>query len=534
MGCPNVMTIPFQTHAMADQILVTFYDKPYFADLLNLLGFKYIIAGKNECNTETGFTSFEFKPDLATTSYEEETWTKSFSNLNRRKILYDALIQNSDFIPHFINNTDVVIFENKKLFIHERSYISNPLLVLGNYKAYDFLSFPLNSSLPISPVFIAQNKTNLNRLFTISNTLLFHNTSFEDLSAILHENDYEWISPYQLKNSSWAIAFKNSNIPELNPQLPILDHSWLSNSDSGDHIFSKFSITNVSRQATLDIPIVFATGPSNDVWIRLKSNKPDQWKLFWDGQELPPVSIKHAGYEWHKIQKFYDTGIIHHLGIQTAAKEALYLDSILLSPADTWNNNIQKSYQTMKKIKMVTMFQNSLFLNSSSGKFLSFKNHIEGSHTLWIYSEIKTPRLTINGKSVRLSARRNHLYSAAINLEKKMVNISISNADFSWVALENSMPSFPTQRDSQRKSQRKSIEKLWITHTETHFPGWILETSKSKTSPLVSHLFMNGFILDDKDEPYQITYKNGFHRTWAAISFFVWLFVVLGFIWKKS
>ena len=104
--------------------------------------------------------------------------------------------------------------------------------------------------------------------------------------------------------------------------------------------------------------------------------------------------------------------------------------------------------------------------------------------------------------------------SCSLSLAAGQHKVSVPNQDFKWLSI----------RETKQGIQKS--EELFLTHTETYFPGWKLLTSTKIIHPLITHLFMNGFIVSAHTSSYQAVYRNTIHRIFAGIS----LITLLGII----
>lgn len=526
-GCPTLATIQFKTHAMADQFLINYYDKDYFADLLNLFGFKYIIIGKNSQDTTTGFSTFHFRPDLASTPHPEEIWTKSFSNLIDRKMIFDSLNENSHFTAHPITGTDVVIFENKKIVKDYELYPSKPLLILGSYQAYDFLSHPhIVQQGRTSPIFISQpkNQESLKKIVDISDTLLLHNTTLKDLALILNRADSPWIEFYPLKSKDWQIGFESPPVPQLNPQLPTLDHSWLLNSLGGNLTFSKFSIT--PKKSNVDIAIPFSIHSLNQrIFIRLKQTKPTTLKALLNNKTYSLSSLgDEGGFHWVELPLEFSSPGSHHLTLFISDPKSIYLDAMVIIDPGKWEILLHKTLNQFTNLKWIQILQNSQFLFKNSHQKTSFLIPRSGHYKI-VLSLLKPMsseiRATLNNKTCLFSSQTKTLMSCSVYLEGSQQKLILPPIDFQWISIE------------EEKTGTQKLKDILLTHTETYFPGWHLKTDQKRVDPIIAHLFMNGFIIPKDTVSYQAFYRNKIHIVFASISLITFLSMIGFLLYKK-
>lgn len=111
--------------------------------------------------------------------------------------------------------------------------------------------------------------------------------------------------------------------------------------------------------------------------------------------------------------------------------------------------------------------------------------------------------------------------SCSIYLEGEQQKLTLPMIDFQWISIEETKMGIQKAKD------------LLLTHTETYFQGWQLKTNHKTIDPIVTHLFMNGFVMPEDTSSYQALYRNKIHILFAGISFATFLLMIGFLIYKK-
>jgi hypothetical protein len=538
-------------------------DKDYLDKILALFGFKYILAPTQACKRNITFDKEGYFPPRADDAQEDlEDPEEYYSALTTEYLfVYERLKKDPNFSLYTANTKDVGIFENKTAFDNYRLYPAKGVMVLGGINAYDFLDldrfnavFKENCSIKIAPIFIAQTKNlkNFAKIKQVCDELILHNTDSVDLFALLNQKYLINLSDF--RTLGWNFMSQSFGIQQ---PLPYHDHS-LGNFVFGDLSFSDFSLTTDKKDYTLEIPIEISKKDTYRIMLRTYGGEGcSNVSTYLNDQYLKQIESKvFKGFRWIELWNGSLQVGNYTLKITLDDYKPVYLDSAMVIPNsefnrdDGYNNYLKDIFITYIINRQNIMRKgNSAITDLGIGRpgqytftirLTSFaKTQVRGVLNLKIDSSFNSPIIYNFNKENQLNLAIDN-----VNLTKGRHDIEIKNLgssvqlDFISISeLKNEKNKFIGQDaaigykqdgpDSFRGRIRLN-KPLILVHTETNYPGWKLKAGHKIIQPIITNMFLNGFIIDKTGEiKFKLFYLNTLKMTGGIISCLALISIIL-------
>lgn len=535
-------------------LLIRNLNKDYLDKYLSLFGFKYILAPALHCRRQFTFDKFGYTPPRADDGYED-LWDEEeyYSAMTTEfRFVYDSLKSDRNFNLHTAGTKDVAIFENKSAFDNYQLYPARGIVILGGSNGYDFLGLErfqkyFDDGLRVAPIFIAQssNLQALEGIKRVSDELILHNTSCIDLFFLLNQRYLVFLS--RLENPGWIFAGKSFGI--LQP-VPFGDHS-LGNFVFGDLSLAGSSIATDKKGAICNAPIEIEEEGFYRIMLRVYGGANFAGiSVYLDGKPLNDVNPwQFRGFHWIEILSSKLSAGRHYLVLEVRDKGPVFLDAVAVVPGEELQAGIDRAYKRFDGLKLTSMIneQNILRVNHSAGTDLYMAESGFYDFTFKFSSSAQEKRsgrinLSIDSKSVGLVVYDLEGFGSSVRTLK---NVSVLKGGHSLV-LKNIMPDtridFIAVSNSEDASQERgggglglkfdyiqkgsscrgalsSDEPLLLVHTEANYPGWQMRVPSGTVRPIITNMFMNGFILEGEGErAFNIYYLNFWQMLGVVVS----------------
>lgn len=535
-GIPTAMILGQRMLPNQVDLLERYHKKEYLGDYLALLGLKYVITPTMHSQRDR---TFDVKGYMVPSVFDRrESMEEYYSALTTEYYhIYERLRADPGFKLYTAGTKDVGIFENTKAFPDYRVYQATPLMVLGGTEAYDLLSLgAFKGAHRIAPVFIAQ-KENLKRLADIrgvSGRLILHNTDSEDLRMLFDMEKAVSFRP-EPKKGDWSLSIHSFGIQQPFPQQ---DHS-IGNSLFGEFSFSDFPITAAGAGAS--VMNTFEVPEKGVYRVRLRSYAgPDKASLTasLDGKDIGRINQgAYPGYRWITLYEGGLKGGAHSLELTLDEDKPVYFDRVVVEKGPFAGNNA--GFEDFKD-KGVTYIVNhrrfsvksdrvSTVMETGAGRFAPSVRLARSDEN----AKAKTVSLVIDGKTVgvvpagRLENRIKEFTFPDVELRPGPHKIEIAGLKdgifFDLISLSSKGPdemkagSVLYERTGPSSYKVRADRAGFIVFNETNYPGWRIRYKEKEDSPLITNMFMNGFILPEGGE-FEIYYSNAMQRLGIAIS----------------
>ncbi|MBI2871182.1 MAG: hypothetical protein HYY14_05665 [Candidatus Omnitrophica bacterium] len=551
-GMPRLSTVSFRSHVLADELLLRYHARPFSADLLALLGFKYVALGDRPQEYEKMFGKKGFMPDRADDAQDRADVLEYFSNLLERKGVAERLLAQPDWVAHRAAGApDVVIFENRKAFSGYELYPAYGVLTVGGPHAYFALAYPeLKSRGQVRPVpvFLAQraNAARAGILGATSSFLLLHNTGPMDLWVSRDREKIRFLEAYGARAPGWQLGFQMTGLAQFNPALPALDHGYL-NQLFGNLVFSRFlMITQGAAEPlrfTFEVPAPAPHEPRlmlYQIFVRaLHAPEAGPVEIFLDGRSLGRQELnQRSGLWWIPVRDLtLGTGGKHTLEIRPLAQGFVGIDGVLIEPLEVVAEgllNARKDFSNLSDLYLVTRDR---VLNAPEGGKTWVDLRKPGTYEVHLDADGPV-EVEVDGAPVSPGA--------AIELEEGSHAILLRGAVDTFRSLlvkdtarEARIPAvkeFSYQRVGADRMdfQGESDSPYFMMQPETYFPGWQADWNGRATPPLISHLFLNAYPVSESGRVQgRIIYRNPVLTALGWLSALIFLIPIALLVFKS-
>ncbi len=550
-GTATYMSIDQRALPNGLDIMLKNINKDYLDKYLGLFGFKYILAPRLHCMRGRTFDCPGYMPPRADDGYDDPDDDEEYYSALASEFLFvsDRLKNDPNFVFHSANTRDVAIFENKSAFENYRLYPAQGIMILGGSNAYDFIDldrynkyFEKTGPLRVAPVFIAQSK-NLKEIAKIkkaSRELVFHNTDLIDLYFLMNQGRLIFLS--ELKNPEWY--FFVDALAVFQP-FPREDHS-LGNFVSGDLSFSNHSIFAKEQGSICDIPVrvdkkdryalflrVYGAGGFSNLNIYL-GDKPLKG--------LDPESFR--GFHWILLGEGDLEPGIYSLRVETAEAAPAILDAAALVSLSEFNSGLDSVYKDFNGFPITYIIGRRNIIRADiaagadiyipeTGDFdavlrLQPKAQAKGKLSLKVdsktacYAEyvlLPGQPANINFNKVNISRGRHTFTIENIPQDAQLEFIAISKTGQTGPQLPDAGMNYSFDAFSDYRGRIKSDAPLVLVQTEVNYPGWKMIIGREAVRPIITNMFLNGYILDKpQDANFRIYYLNPRQMTGIVIS----------------
>ncbi|MFQ5464498.1 MAG: hypothetical protein ACE5EI_01080 [Thermodesulfobacteriota bacterium] len=574
-GIPTAMLLGSKMLPNQVDLLERYHGKDYLGRYLALLGFRYVVTPRMHSQRNKTFDVFGYTPPSVFD--RTDGISEYYSALTTEYYyIYDRLSRDPGFALHTAGTRDVALFENRRFFAPYTLYPARPVMVLGGTESYDLLNmarfFPAGGPAP-APVFIAQseNAARLDELRRVSTDLVLHNTDSLDLYMYLARARLGISRPEAVDPADWSLAIRSFGIQQPFPQQ---DHS-IGNSLHGELTFADYAITarraGSSVRRRFDVPspgryaVMFRSygGPGySDISVSI------------DGEPVGTVGQKRrSGYRWltlwsgaldrgaHTVEAalaedlpvFFDSIAI--VPLARAEGAGLSVRGVLGDPVVTYIVNFRKFTLSPKGADGTQSLETTL-TTAPSGVFrpslrlARFKDLPSGRSAGDIdllIDERPVGRVPLSALSTGPAEFTLPEVRLAAGVHEVKVAGLADGVYFDFLALSDArrpQEGAPgeggfTQTKTGPSEYRFSFNApdvsrpLFLVFNETNYPGWKLVSRGRKTTPVVTNMFMSGFILKPDPEGGDggaegvIYYSNTAQRTGVWLSVVTFLSVLL-------
>jgi len=577
-GIPTAMLLGSKMLPNQVDLLERYHEKDYLGRYLALLGFRYVVTPTMHTQRKKTFDLFGYTPPSVFDvtdgigEYYSALTTEYY-------YIFDRLSRDPVFTLHTAGTRDVALFENRRFFAPYTLYPARPVMVLGGTESYDLLNmarfFPARSSVP-APVFIAQseNIARLGELRRVSTDLVLHNTDSLDLYIYMNRDRLGVSRPEAADPADWSLAIHSFGIQQPFPQQ---DHS-IGNSLHGELTFADYAIT--ARRAGSLVRRSFDVTSPGGYAVMLRSYGGPGYSdisVTLDGEPVGTVGQKRrSGYRWltlwsgpldrgtHTVEAalsedlpvFFDSLAIVPRALAEGA--GLSVGDVLGDPAVTYIVNSRKftttpgagdgtrSLETTLTTAPSGLFRPSLRLARQGGRG-GLPAGTPAGEVVLLIDERPVGRVPLSALSAGPAEFTLPEVRLAAGVHEIRVTGLADGVDFDFLALSDAgRPTEAAAGDggftltktgpSEYRfsvNPRDASRPLFLVFNETNYPGWKLVSGGRKTTPVVTNMFMNGFILNpgpgDGDGPAEgvVYYSNTAQRTGVWLSVVTFLSVLL-------
>lgn len=547
-GIPTAMILGQRMLPNQVELLERFEKKAYLSEYLALLGFKYIITPSLHSQRDK---TFDTKGYMVPSVFDKkESMEEYYSALTTEYYhVYERLSGDGDFTLHTADTRDVAIFENKMAFPDYEIYQARPVMVFGGTDSYDILSLNSfknpESRLRLAPIFLAQseNLRRLDEIKGISDDLVLHN--LDSLDLFLYQKKEAFISfrPTPIDPAPWSLALHSFGIQQPFPQL---DHS-VGNSLFGELTFSPFSIT--ARQKGSALSDVFEVRKSGVYRIMLRAFGGKGYSdllVNVNGVDRATISqAGHNGYSWMTLFEGTLERGMHTLQLTALDDRPVYIDTVIIADPSLVETGAIEAAGRFESDRLTYIANHRRF--AVSGGEASTSIHVGGgglfTPTLRLarYKDMaKQARLTlmidgdekgaIEGDDLKTDVSEFTFAPVDLSPGRHLIAIkglsdgvyfdllSLSNGE--RPAAQASGVSFEKTGPSSFSFSAPSLGPRFVVFNESNYPGWSAESDGGRLRPVITNLFMNGFILPESESGavFRIGYSNKAQKTGLMLS----------------
>lgn len=567
-GIPTAMILGQRMLPNQVELLERFEKKAYLSDYLALLGFKYVIAPSLHSQRDKTFDTRGYM--VPSVFDRKESMEEYYSALTTEYYhVYERLSGDGDFALHTAGTRDVAIFENKKAFSGYELYQARPVMVFGGTDSYDMLSLDMfkegSSALKIAPLFMAQseNLKRLDEIKSVSDDVVLHNLDSIDLFMYLKKDAFISFKPTPVEPAHWSLALHSFGIQQ---PFPKLDHS-IGNSLFGELTFSDFSIA--ARQKGASLSNVFEVRRSGPYRIMLRSyGGSDYSDLLVSVNGIDSAAISqadHSGYGWVTLYEGTLEAGMHTLQLTALDDRPVYIDTVFVADPSTVEAGALDALGRFDAGRMTYIANHRRFTISgdeatttmhvgTGGLFtpslrvarykmtaspVRISLHVDGSEKYVIDgSALKTDVSELTLPPVDLSSGRHSITVKGLTDGVYFDLLSLSRgetqmAQASGISFEKTGPSSYTFSPPLSGPR-------FVVFNESNYPGWHAEYDGGDLRPVITNMFMSGFVLPDsgRGAEFRIDYSNRAQNTGLLLSGLtiagIGLAFVAGTVWRKS
>ncbi|MBI5902412.1 MAG: hypothetical protein HZB84_02880 [Deltaproteobacteria bacterium] len=522
-GIPTAMILGQRMLPNQVDLLERYHRKEYLGRYLALFGFRYVITPSLHSQRHR---TFDKKGYMVPSVFDRgESMEEYYSALTTEYYhIYQRLKDDPGFTLHTAGTRDVAIFENRSAFPDYEIYQARPVMVLGGTEGYDLMSLDRYSEkgLRVAPVFIAQsgNLKMLNEIKGASGDLVLHDTDGLDMFMLLGKQGLITFQPAPKDPHNWSLAINSYGIQQPFPQQ---DHS-IGNSLDGEMTFADYAVTSRTRGSSLEGRFTIKdTGPYR-VLLRAyggKENANLSWSI--DGRIKGTAdNSARPGFAWVGLWEGELRAGAHRIEIIVADDKPVSIDSIAIGNPELIDMGAATSLAgfsedsityiiNYRKFLLNGKMASTRFTSGSGGAYtpairLGRFRPIDGNGAVRVFldgkraGEIPYSELTGTAReyrlreillspgehTVRLEGLENGLYFDLFALEGR-AGAPMAGGGLRYEKTGPSSYLFEVPADGPR----------FVVFNETNYPGWKMDIDGVKSTPVITNMFMNGFILPD-------------------------------------
>lgn len=542
-GIPTAMILGQRMLPNQVELLERFEKKSYLSDYLALLGFKYVITPTLHSQRDK---TFDTKGYMVPSVFDrKESMEEYYSALTTEYYhVYERLSGDRAFKLYTAGTKDVAIFENKKAFPDYELYQARPVMVFGGTDSYDLLSLKgfkdENGALRPAPVFIAQSENlgMLEEIKGVSDELVLHNLDLFDLFLYQRKNAFTSFRPTPVDPAQWSLALISFGIQQ---PFPKLDHS-IGNSLFGELTFSDFAITARQRGAALND--VFEVRRSGAYRIMLRSYGGKAYadlQINVNGQDLGTVSqAGHNGYNWITLFDGQLERGMHTLQVTSMDDRPVYIDTVIIADPSLLEAGPIEAAGKFENDRLTYISNHRRFAadgtEASTTLHLGAGGRFIPSLRLARYKKSDSQgRVTLKVDGVEmgvidgaeLQAQASEFRLPPVDLTPGRHSISIGGLSegvyFDLLSLRGaggyddkaSGVEFDRTGPSSYSFSAPTVGPRFVVLNESNYPGWSAESDGARLRPVVTNMFMSGFILPEGQggSVFRIAYSNKAQKT---------------------
>ncbi len=547
-GIPTAMILGQRMLPNQVELLERFEKKAYLADYLALLGFKYVITPSLHSQRDK---TFDTKGYMVPSVFDrKESMEEYYSALTTEYYhVYERLSGDDAFRLHTADTKDVAIFENTKAFAGYEIYQARPVMVFGGTDSYDILSLDIfkeeGNPLKLAPLFMAQSE-NLKRLAeikSVSDDIVLHNLDSLDLFLYLKKDALISFRPAPVDPENWSLAIHSFGIQQPFPQL---DHS-IGNSLFGELTFSDFSIT--ARQKGASLSSVFEVRKNGVYRIMLRSyGGRDYSDLLVNVNGIDRATVvqaDHSGYGWSTIFEGTLERGMHTLQLTTLDDRPVYIDTVFVADPSIVEAGSLDALDKIESGRLTYIANHKRFSLSGDEASTTLHTGAGGSFTPSVRLsrfKNKSPagRLSLLIDGVEMGFIDGSELKDAVN-EFTFPQIVLSPGRHSIIVKGLSdgvyfdLISFAKGEGPKPTAAAVNYEKTgptsysflappngprFVVFNESHYPGWRAKYDGGALQPVVTNLFMSGFVLPElkRGAQFKVEYSNNAQKTGLILS----------------
>lgn len=522
-GIPTAMILGQRMLPNQVDLLERYHGKEYLGRYLALFGFRYVITPSLHSQRHR---TFDKKGYMVPSVFDRgESMEEYYSALTTEYYhIYRRLKDDPGFTLHTAGTKDVAVFENRSAFPDYEIYQARPVMVLGGTEGYDLMSLDRYSEkgLKLAPVFIAQsgNLKMLDEIKGASADLVLHDTDGLDMFMLLGKQGLITFQPAPKDPHNWSLAINSYGIQQPFPQQ---DHS-IGNSLDGEMTFADYAVASRTKGSSLEGQFTIRdTGPYR-VLLRAyggKENANLSWSI--DGRIKGVVNnTARSGFAWLDLWEGELRAGTHRIEITVADDRPVSIDSIAIGNPELIDMGAATSLAGFSEDSITYIINYRKFLLNGKTASTHFTSGSGGAYTPAIrlgrfrpiegkgavsiflddrlageipYSELtgaareyrlREILLSPGEHTVRLEGLENGLYFDLFALEG-LAGAPMAGGGLRYEKTGPSAYLFEVPANGPR----------FVVFNETNYPGWKMDIDGVKSTPVITNMFMNGFILPD-------------------------------------
>lgn len=522
-GIPTAMILGQRMLPNQVDLLERYHKKEYLGRYLSLFGFKYVITPSLHSQRHR---TFDRKGYMVPSVFDRgESMEEYYSALTTEYYhIYQRLRDDPGFTLHTAGTKDVAIFENRSAFPDYEIYQARPVMVLGGTEGYDLMSIERYSErgLRVAPVFIAQsgNLKMLDDIKGASADLVLHDTDGLDMFMLLGKQGLITFQPAPKDPHNWSLAINSYGIQQPFPQQ---DHS-IGNSLEGEMTFADYAITSTTKGSSLEGRFTIKnTGPYR-VLLRAYGGRENANLTYTIDGRLNGVvdNTARSGFAWLDLWEGELRAGEHRIEITVADDRPVSIDSIAIGDPELMDMGAASSLAGFSEDAITYIINYRKFTLNGKGASTRFTAGSGGAYTPAIrlgrfspiesrgaltvfmddrpageirYSELtgeareyRLPEILLSPgeHTVRLEGLENGLYFDLFALEGR-AGEPLTGGGLRYEKTGPSSYRFEIPAGGPR----------FVVFNETNYPGWNMEIGGIRSTPVITNMFMNGFILPE-------------------------------------
>ncbi len=541
-GIPTAMLLGQRMLPNGVDLLERYHKKDYLDRFLSLFGFKYVITPTLHSQRRLTFDRKGYRPPSVFD--RGESMEEYYSALTTEYyFMYERLKSDPHFRLHRAGTKDVAIFENTEAFEDFEIYPARALMVLGGTDSYDLLDIKKFNSgeLKPAPLFIAQSRNleRIDEIRTVTDELVLHNTDALDLYMLLNRDGLIMARPRPQDPELWQTAVKSFGTQQPFPQL---DHS-IGNSLFGELTFSDTAVTTSRQGAGAQAYFDIKRPGTYMVLLRTYGGEGmSNLSTEVDGHKRVLDQSGFSGYRWMELYKGRLDKGRHSVFLRTTGKGSVYLDTIAVVDAASIDPAGAMERLGDPETTYIMNYRRFVFDGKelSTDFYIGKKGRYVPSIRLGRFKDTPAQgevRLFIDQTPAggiplsRLDSDIKEFSLPEIKLAPGRHNIKIAGLTegvyFSMLAFTQkggraeTVPRlvYSEKGPSHFHVRSSSKKPFLVVLNETLYPGWrAYFADGGKEEPLVTNMFMSGFIVPGGDTAFDVYYSNRVQNTGIMLS----------------